>query len=68
MSYLKISISLALKQPLPRVVAEKWPEIRQAIRFLKKHSVNIEEEDTTRTKYHICNHDSNKPCEPWKEI
>ncbi len=73
MSYLRFTLDVAVKQPLPAALQTALPAIRQKIRDLKAYASKINEgqpneEMTVKTKYHICHHDTNEPCEPENEI
>ena len=73
MSYLRFTLDLAIKQPIPQALKSKLPEIRDAIRQLKAYASKINEgsvneEMTVRATYHICHHDEGLPCEPEQEI
>ena len=73
MSYLRLILDLAVKEPLPSKLADKLSEIQEGIRFIKSFASKINEgkvneEDTTKAVYHRCLHDEGLPCEPESDI
>lgn len=73
MSYLRFMIDLAIKEPIPDELSEQLDVIRTHIRTLKSYASKINEgllneEDTTRAKYHKCRHDEGLPCEEEQQI
>lgn len=73
MSYLRIQTDLAIKEPIPQLLKDKLPAIRDAIRELKSYASIINkdadnEEMTIRAVWHICNHDIGEICTPEQEI
>lgn len=75
MSYIRFTLDLAVKQPIPSALQTKLPVIRDAIRQLKTYAEKINagasnEEMTVRAVYHICHHDESPslPCEPEIEV
>ena len=73
MSYLRFTVDLAVKEPLPPTLAEKLPAIRQQILQLKAFATRINqgrpnEEMTVKATYHVCRHEEGLPCEPEIEI
>ena len=73
MSYLRLNIDLAVKEPIPETLAAELPAIKQAIRRLKTYASKINqgtanEEITVKATYHICRHDEGLPCDQETEI
>ena len=69
MPYLRFTLDLAVKEPIPDTLKNKLPAIRDAIRQLKSYASNIGSNEMTITaKYHRCNHDIGAPCGEEKEI
>lgn len=73
MSYLRWRMDLAVKEPIPPQLAGQMNAIKAAICTFKQHAERINEgneneENTIYLKEHICNHDTNEPCEPEEEI
>ena len=68
MSYIRITIDLAFKQPLPTAVKNKLDELKALIVQGKAYAEKINagspnEENTVRAVWHICRHDEgNEPC------
>ena len=68
-SYLRFTLDLAVKQPIPAVLQAKLPAIKDAIKQLKAYASKINagaanEEITVKATYHICRHDEGLPCDP----
>ena len=74
MSYIRFTLDLAVKQPIPSALQAKLPAIRDAIRQLKAYAEKINagagnEEMSVKAAYHICHHDEIPPtCEPEIEV
>ena len=73
MSGTRLQIDLYYKDKTPAQLNAEFPQLLPAIKALKNKATKINaglanEEMTVTAKYHICNHDENKPCEPGKEI
>ena len=68
MSYYRVQIDIAVKQPIPKALKNKLPQIRDAIKLLKSYAENVGDEMTVRAVYHECRHDEGLPCEPEQEI
>jgi hypothetical protein len=73
LSYLRFTLDLAIKQPLPQVLQNKIPLIKEKILELKNYAEKINtginnEENSVRAVYHICRHDEGLPCGEEKEI
>ena len=73
MSYLRFTLDLAVKEPLPQALADRLPALRAAIKELKSYASKINEgtaneEITVRAAYHRCNHDIGSPCDPEREV
>lgn len=73
MSFIRVNIDLAFKQPLSPVVKARLESLRDEIKRAKAYAKKINEgqpneETTIRGVYHICRHDEGKPCSPEEEI
>jgi len=73
MSYTRIRIDLAFKNPLPHAVKNKLDEMKalvvQGKAYAEKINAGLDtEENTVRAAWHICRHDEGKPCEADQEI
>ena len=73
MSYVRVKIDLAFKQPLSTTVKNKLDELKALIVQGKAYAEKINaglpnEENTVSANYHICRHDEGKTCEPEQEI
>ena len=73
MSYLRFTIDLAVKEPIPSELKEELPSILKTIKKLKSFASKINEgkeneEFTIKATFHRCYHDEGKPCEPEQEI
>lgn len=73
MSYIRFTLDLAIKQPIPAALSAKLPIIKAAVRELKGFAEKInagkvDEEMTVKATYHICRHDEGKPCGPEIEV
>lgn len=73
MSYKRFQMDLAIKEPIPKVLADQLTAIRQHMVILKSFSEKINpgrlnEENTTRLVEHVCNHDIGKRCEQAHEL
>lgn len=74
MSYIRLQIDLAVKQPTSPVITAEFSELLRLIRNFKFFSSKINpgqpnEENTLRATYHICHHDEEGlPCESEKDI
>lgn len=74
MSYIRFTLDLAVKEPIPQALKDRLPAIRNAIKELKAYASKINqgaanEEMTVRAVYHRCHHDElNTPCEPEVEV
>ena len=69
MAYLRFTLDLAVKQPIPAALQAKLPAILDTIKQLKSYASKINagtagEETTVRAVYHICRHDEGLPCDP----
>ena len=69
MSYVRIRIDLAFRQPLPPAVNDKLDELKALIVQGKAYAEKINagspnEENTVRASYHICRHDTGDSCDP----
>ncbi len=58
--YIWFNISLAIPMPLPQVLQDKLPVIRNKIRGLKTYAINTGEAAFQGT-YHICKHGDGVP-------
>ncbi len=73
MSYLRFSLNLAIKQPIPQALQDKLPTIKARIQELKSYAEKINagkdnEEMTIKAVYHICNHDTGMACGEEQDI
>ena len=74
MSFIRFTLDLAVKEPLPQALKDRLSNIRSAIRELKAYASRINEgaaseEMTVRAVYHRCHHDElSTPCEPEVEV
>lgn len=73
MSYIRIRIDLAFKNPMTTAVKNKLDELRDMVKQGKVYATKInegkpDEENTVSAKWHICNHDTGGSCEPEQEI
>lgn len=70
MSYTRISIDLAFKNPMSNTVKNKLQELKTLAKQGKTYAKKINEgqpneENTVRATYHVCYHDepgNNAPC------
>ena len=73
MSGVRLTIDLYYKDKTPAQLNAEFPQLLPAIKALKNKASKINaglpnEEMTISAKYHICNHDENKPCGETIEI
>lgn len=73
MSFIRFNLDLAIKEPIPDELNQKFSAIKETILKLKSFASKINEgkeneEMTIRAVYHRCFHDEGKPCEIEKEI
>lgn len=74
MSYIRINLDLAFKEPLSSEVKTKLAEAKDKIKALKVYASKINEglaneEITIKATWHRCHHDTgNEPCEKENEI
>jgi len=73
MSYIRVRIDLAFKQPLSTTVKTRLDILKAEIIKAKAYAEKINadmnnEEMTISAKYHICHHDTNEACESEIEI
>ncbi len=67
MSYTRIRIDLAFKNPMSSTVKDKLNELKTLIKQGKNYAEKINEgkpneENTVNASWHICNHDEGKGC------
>ncbi len=73
MPHIRFTIDIAIKKPIPQILQNKLPAIKEKILELKSYAEKINagkdnEEMTVKAVYHICNHDIGLPCESETEI
>ena len=75
MSGTRFMIDGFIPDPMPQVLVDNLPEIRQRVRQLMSFCVNINEgqpneENTTKAVYHKCYHDEDpvRACDPAQNI
>jgi len=73
MSYIRFTLDLAVKEPLPQELKNALPKIKDAIRKLKSYASKINEgsvneEITVKAVWHRCKHDEGLSCEAEQEI
>lgn len=66
MSYTRINIDLAFKNPMPTVVKNKLNELKVMVKQGQVYAEKINEglpneENTVKASYHICYHDEPNP-------
>lgn len=73
MSFLRLDIRLAVKEPIPQELKDALPSIKDKIRQLKSFASKINEgtnseEMTVKATWHRCFHDEGKPCGEEQEV
>ena len=73
MPFRKLTVLLALKEPLDSNDEKDWDNAMKAVAKIKKKAEKINpgsasEENTTNAAWHICNHDIGLPCGEEVEI
>lgn len=73
MSYTRIKIDLAFKNPMSNTVKAKLQELKSLIKQGKAYAEKINagkpnEENTVKAQWHVCYHDEGKPCGEVHEI
>ena len=73
MSYTRITIDLAFKNPMSNAVKKKLADLKALILQGKAYAEKINEgleneENTVKARWHICHHDEGLPCELEQEI
>lgn len=68
MSYKRFRMDLAIKEPIPKLLAKQIEGIKRGMVILKSFSEKINEgkrneENTVMLEEHVCNHDTGKRCE-----
>ena len=67
MSYLRFSVDVAIKQPIPQALQDRLPQIKAEILRLKSYAEKINtgtsnEENAVKATYHVCHHDEGGSC------